>query len=315
MAQVLHGSATTTVRIRAEFQTSGESTAALARRYNVNPKTVAKWRRRQTVEDMPMGPREHRSTVLTELEEAAVVAFRAQTRLPLDDVFAALKPAIPTLTRSNLHRCLQRHGLSRLPRPPKQKRQSFKAYEIGYFHLDIAELRTATGKAYLFLAIDRTSKLAFARIYRSATSGTAAGFLRALVRAVPYRIHTVLTDNGIQFAEAGKPRRLPKPHAFALACRKYGIEHRLTRPYQPWTNGQAERMIRTLKETTVRAFYYENIGALRRHVADYLSAYNFAKHLRALRWKTPYETIQALYQTRSELFETSPDHLTLGPYT
>jgi transposase InsO family protein len=132
---------------------------------------------------------------------------------------------------------------------------------------------------------------------------------------VPYRIHTVLTDSGIQFAAAGKPRRLPKSQAFALACRRYGIEHRHTRPCQPWTNGKAERVIRTLEETTVRAFYYENFGALRRRVADSLSAYNFAKHLGALRWQTPHETIQALYQTRSELFETSPDHLTLGPHT
>lgn len=98
MAQLLHGSATTTARTRGEIQASGEPAAALARRYGVNRKTVLKWRRRETVADAPMGPRERRSTVLSEVEEAAVVAFRVQTHLALDDVVAALRPSIPGLT-------------------------------------------------------------------------------------------------------------------------------------------------------------------------------------------------------------------------
>jgi hypothetical protein len=161
----------------------------------VNPKTVAKWRKRQSVDDLPMGPHERRSSVLSELEEAAVVAFRIQTRLPLDDIFIALRPAIPRLTRSSLHRCLQHHGISRLPRPAKQRRGQFDPCELGYFHIDFAEVLTAREKGYLFIAVDRVSKLAFARIYRRATVLTAGGFLRSLIPDVPYPIHTVLTDN------------------------------------------------------------------------------------------------------------------------
>ena len=315
MAQLLHGSATTTTRTRAEFQSSKESVAALARRHGVNPKTVAKWRKRDGVDDSPMGPRERKSTTLTPLEEAAIVAFRVQTRLPLDDVFCALKPSIPTLTRSTLHRCLQRHGVSRLPRPARERRGQFKGYEIGYFHIDVCEARVEQGKAHLFVAVDRTSKFAFARLYRRATTLTSVAFLKALIRAVPYRIHTILTDNGIQFADAGKPRRYGFPHPFGRLCRAHGIEHRLTKPYHPWTNGQAERMVRTLKEATVRAYHYETYRQLRRHVAHYLAAYNFARHLKALRWKTPYETIQASWESKPGLFRDSPDHLTPGPYT
>lgn len=127
--------------------------------------------------------------------------------------------------------------------------------------------------------MDRTSKLAFARLYRRATTLTSVAFLKALIRAVPYRIHTVLTDNGIQFADAGKPRRYGFSHPFGRLCRARGIEHRLTKPYHPWTNGQAERMIRTLKEATVRTYHYETFQQLRRHIADYLAAYNFAKSI------------------------------------
>ncbi len=104
----------------------------------MNRKAVLKWRRRETVSDLPMGPRERRSTVLSEVEEAAVVAFRVQTRLPLGDVYAALRPSIPGLTRSSAHRALQRQGVSRLPRAARPRRGQFAAYEIGYFHVDIA---------------------------------------------------------------------------------------------------------------------------------------------------------------------------------
>ena len=158
MAQLLHGSATTTARTRAEFQSSEESVAVLAHLHGVNPKTLAKWRGRGAVEDLPMGPRERKSTTLTPLKEAAIVAFRVHTRLPLDDVFCALKPSIPALTRSTLHRCLQRHGVSRLPRPARERRGRFKDYEIGYFHIDVCEVRVEQGKAYLFVAVGRTSK-------------------------------------------------------------------------------------------------------------------------------------------------------------
>jgi hypothetical protein len=116
MGQVLHGCAKTTHAVRAELQRSKASVAALAERFGINSKTVLKWRKRASVEDSQMGPKKARSTVLTPLEEAAIVAFRRQTLLPLDDVLFALQPQIPHLTRSSLHRLLERHGISRLPK-------------------------------------------------------------------------------------------------------------------------------------------------------------------------------------------------------
>ena len=83
----------------------------------------------------------------------------------------------------------------------KPKRQKFKRYPIGYFHIDIAELRTNEGKLYLFVAIDRTSKFAVAKLVDKANRKTAWEFLEAVLEAVPYKIHTILTDNGIQFCE------------------------------------------------------------------------------------------------------------------
>jgi hypothetical protein len=159
MGQVLRGSATTTEAVRRAIQHSQESVRALAERHGVNPKTVSKWKHRETVADRKTGPKEARSTVLTPEEEAVVVASRRYTLLPLDDCLYGLQPTIPHLTRSSLHRCFQRHGIKRLPevegnKAPKKK---FKAYPIGYFHIDIAEVRTAEGKLHLFVAIGPAS--------------------------------------------------------------------------------------------------------------------------------------------------------------
>ena len=263
-----------------------------------------------------MGPKERRSSVLSALEEAAIVSLRVQARLPLDDVYIALKDVIPHLTRSSLHRCLQRHGISRLPKADRAKPKRFKAYEIGYFHIDIAELRHEGGKAYLFVAVDRTSKLVFARIYRKATKLVASGFLKALIKTVPYKVHTILTDNGVQFVQPDKRTDGGfVGHVFGAVCAENGIEHRLTKPYHPWTNGQAERMVRTIKEATVKSFHYASLTELRRHVRDWLLAYNYAKQLKALRFKTPFEAIRQISEKKPELFNQSPRHDMLGSNT
>src|SRR3954447_26671318 len=187
MGQVLHGSATTTEAIRRARQHSQASLRQLAKRYGINPKTVAKWKARPSTADQRPGPREPRSTTLSAEEEAVVIGFRRHTLLPLDDCLYALQPTIPRLTRSTLHRCFQRHGISRLPDADgdKPQRSMFKRYPIGFFHIDIAEVRTEQGKLHLFVAIDRTSKFAFVELHEKATPRVAGDFLRPLVAAVP----------------------------------------------------------------------------------------------------------------------------------
>lgn len=316
MAQILHQRATTTHAIRAEIQRSTDSVAALSRRYGINPKTVRKWRSRDTVEDTRMGPKAARSTSLTPLEEAAAITFRQKTLLPLDDCLHALQREIPSLTRSSLHRLYQRHGISQLPKAGDQKRekQRFKRYPIGYLHIDISEIRTGEGKAYLFVAVDRTSKFVHAQLYRKMTRQIAADFLDDTLRALPYRAHTVLTDNGVQFAKKAGAEAY-KPHLFDVVCDRHGIEHRLTKPFHPWTNGQVERMNRTIKEATIRAFHYTSLEQLQSHLTDYLWAYNSARPLRALKGKTPIGFILEQWQKEPERFYDDPSHFFAGPHT
>ena len=316
-----HGCATTTEAVRRAIQHSQESLRALAKRYGINQKTVAKWKKRGSVVDLPTGPKDAGSTVLTVEEEAVIVAFRRHTLLPLDDCLYALQPTIPHLTRSSLHRCLQRHGISRLPQvegeaSPKRK---FKTYPIGYFHIDIAEVRTAQGKLYLLVAIDRTSKFAFVELHEKVTRQTAGDFLRRLIVAVPYKVHTVLTDNGTHFTTPGDTSsaapdikaaiaagELFWAHAFEYACAQNDIDHRLTKPKHPWTNGQVERMNRTIKDATVKRYFYESHEQLRSHLCDFVDAYNFARRLKTLKGLTPYEFICRIWTSQPDRFTVSP---------
>src|SRR6476619_1976363 len=321
MGQILHGSATTTHAVRAAIQRSKAPLKELAAQHGLNQKTVAKWRKRAFVHDARMGPKTARSTVLTVEEEAVVVAFRRHTLLPLDDCLYALQPTIPHLTRSSLHRCLQRHGISRLPQVEGQAspKRKFKAYPIGYFHIDIAEVRTAQGKLYLLVAIDRTSKFAFVEMHEKVARRTAGDFLRRLIAAVPYKVHTVLTDNGTHFTtpgntssavpdikaalEAGEPIWA---HAFEYACAQNDIDHRLTKPKHPWTNGQVERMNRTIKDATVKRYFYETHDQLRTHLRDFVDAYNFARRLKTLKGLTPYEFICNAWTSEPQRFKINP---------
>lgn len=115
MGQVRRGSATTTHVVTAAIYLSQTSLAQLSRELGIDPKTVAKWRKRSTVEDLKTGLKKPRSTALIEAEEAMIVAFRRHTPLPMGDCLLALQPSIPHLSQTALHRCLQRHGISRLP--------------------------------------------------------------------------------------------------------------------------------------------------------------------------------------------------------
>src|ERR1700733_1587423 len=107
MGQLLHGCAKTTHAIRKELQRSKASIQELSRRYNINPKTVVKWRNRveEGIRDRSNAPKSPR-TALSAADQALIIAFRKATQLPLDDCYDSLVGKIPHLSRSNLYRCL-----------------------------------------------------------------------------------------------------------------------------------------------------------------------------------------------------------------
>ena len=191
---------------------------------------------------------------------------------------------------------------------PKKK---FRKYPIGYIHIDIAEVRTGEGKLYLFVAIDRTSKLAYVELHERQTKAIATDFLRNLIETIPYRIHTILTDNGAQFTNQARQIYAFR-HIFDRVCDEHEIEHRLTKINHPWTNGQVERMNRTIKDATVKRYHYESHDQLKEHLDTFLLAYNFAKRLKTLKGLTPYEYVCKVWTLEPDRFKLNPLHHTPG---
>ena len=124
---------------------------------------------------------------------------------------------------------------------------------------------------------------------------SASAFLESVIEAFPYKIHTVLTDNGIQFTfprrYADCPTARYMTHMFDMRCRENGIDHRFTKVKHPWTNGQVERMNRTIKEATVKRYHYDSHQQLEAHLAVFIDAYNYGRRLKTLKGLTPYEFI------------------------
>ena len=198
-------------------------------------------------------------------------------------------------------------------------KKHFKRYPTGYVHIDIAEVRTEVDKVYLFVAIDRTSNVANAERHERATQKVAGAFRRAVIAALHYRVHTVLTDNGVQCTNQSSDRYAFRTR-FRRACREREIDPRLTNPNHPWMNGQVEpldyeRMNRTQKEATMTRYHYGSHAELREHLSSYLLAYNHAKRLKTLRDLTPYEFVCAEWEKSPERFVRNPADDTLRPYT
>ena len=320
MGQILHKRAATTHTTRQYIQDNKHLPAAeLAEKFNINIGTVKKWQSRDTTEDLPMG-NGRTNSVLTRDEDTLICHTRRVSKLPLDDLLALLKPVIPKLSRSNLGRCLQYYGISKLSDleaeeqkdlPPKSK---FKLYELGFVHVDITEFWLDKTKWYLFVAIERKSKMAFVQLFQHKTAENACTFLAHADVFFPFKIHTVLTDNGTQFTYRGMPKlNQPKArHPFYLACKTLGARHRLTAFYSPQTNGLVERFNRTIKERTLRLFEYLNIEQFSEHLAQFVNWYNTQKKLKALRSMPPYDMLLLLYKQNPKLFKKNPNHHCVG---
>jgi transposase InsO family protein len=306
----LHANATTTPRIRGYIQKSRASNAALARELGIHSRTVARWKGRHEVSDRSTRP--HRlATTMTDWEEALVGELRRSLALPLDDIVEAMRRCInPKLSRSAVHRCLQRHGLSARRTPDKATAAAFQTdAPAGFIHIDVKYLPPLNRRrSYAYVAIDRATRFVYLEILPDRRAETAAGFLDRFQASFPLAIHTVLTDNGSEFTDrfaADKKGKLPdKPpgrHPFDLACAKHAIKHRLTRPFRPQTNGMVERFNRRLGDQFDRM--PQNRAAHHRRFRDhaerdaylvtFVADYNRTR-LRCLDYQAPAELLAKL---------------------
>src|SRR5690348_9974546 len=246
----LHANATTTPRTRAYIQQSAASPAALARELGIHPRTVARWKARPDVADRSTRP--HRlATAISQWEEALIVELRRSLALPLDDIVEAMRRGLnPNLSRSAIHRCLKRHGLSARLTPQQAPAAVFQTdTPAGFIHIDVKYLPPlGRRRSYAYVAIDRATRFVYMEILPDRRAATAAGFLARFLDRFPLEVHTILTDNGSEFTDRfavdkkAKPQDRPSgDHLFDRVCAARAITHRLTQPFRPQTNSLPSR--------------------------------------------------------------------------
>jgi len=311
----LHKQATTTPKIRGAIQASNEPAWIVAERYGISEQTVWKWRKRDSVHDR--SPTAHRlQTTLTPAQEAVAVALRKTLLVSLDDLLAVVREFLnPDASRSGLDRCLRRHGVGNLrdlkARDPRPKHSGFKAYEPGYLHIDVKylpQMADETSRRYLFVAIDRATRWVFVRIYNNKTAANARRFLRDLERACPMRIRTILTDNGKEFTDrlfGLRKRTATGKHEFDKMCSELDIEHRLSPPQHPQTNGMVERFNGRI-EDVLQSHHFRSGEELEATLHRYVWLYNQQLPQSALGSKTPLQAMKDWHKLKSELFKKQP---------
>lgn len=311
MPLTLHPLARTTPRIRAELRAADQalSDAELARRYGLTPPTVRKWRQRDTTADRSHRPQTLHCT-LTSAQEAVAMEIRRTLWLPLDDLLVVVREFLnPAVSRSGLMRCLTRHGLNRRPVEDKDApivRKTFKDYAPGFVHVDIKylpQMADETARRYLFVAIDRATRWVFLRIYADQSETSSSDFLRRLYATAPMKIVKLLTDNGSQFTDrfTGKSKKPTGAHAFDRECALLGIEHRLTKPRHPQTNGMVERFNGRISDILATT-HFRSREDLQTTLERYAKLYNDHLPQRALGHRTPRQAMDLWRKSHPEIF-------------
>ena len=311
----LHKQARTTPAVRAEIAASTDSVSVLAARYGVTPPTIYKWRSRKSVHDLSHTA--HRlQTTLSTAQEAIVVELRRTLLMPLDDLLAVTREFIcESVSRSGLDRCLRRHGVGNLaaltPAAAKVPHKPFKSYVPGFVHVDIKYLPQMSDEArrrYLFVAIDRATRWVFVAIKNDKTAASARSFLQAFHKACPIRITKVLTDNGKEFTDrlfASRERQPSGEHEFDRLCKALDIEHRLTRPRTPKTNGMVERFNGRISDV-LNTHRFSSALDLEQTLLRYVALYNHHLPQSVLKSNTPLQAMKLWYQSNPELFCRRP---------
>ena len=311
----LHKQATTTPKVRTALRASEEPAWKLAERYGISKQTVYKWRHREAPVDLSHTP--HRlQTTLTPAQEAVAVVLRRSLLLPLDDLLSVVREFLnPNTSRSGLDRCLRRHGVGNLrelkPKAARPAHKPFKAYEPGYLHIDVKylpQMADEEKRRSLFVAIDRATRWVFVRVYPAKTAANARRFLRDLERAAPMRITRVLTDNGKEFTDRlfGLRRRAATGnHEFDRLCAELGIEHRLTPPMRPATNGMVERFNGRI-EDVLQSHHFRSGEDLEQTLLRYVRLYNTQLPQSVLKGRTPIQAMKDWHAERPELFKKRP---------
>ena len=307
----LHKNARTTPAIRAQLAASNEPVAVLAKRFNLAPNTVRKWQARTDFND-----RSHTAhnlqTTLSSAQEHIVIYLRKHLLLPLDDLLSVTREFLcPEVSRSGLNRCLRRHGVGNLremtrSQDNKPKYQRFKDYPIGFVHIDIKylpQMADESKRRYLFVAIDRATRMVCVQLRESKTAKDAREFLKFVTERFPFEIKKVLTDNGKEFTnKVFGYNATNKTHEFDELCLSLGIEHRLTKVRRPQTNGMVERFNGRIADI-LRTHHFQSGKELEHTIMRYVDLYNNHLPQANLNCRTPCQVMYEWYVNKPQFFD------------
>lgn len=313
--QNYHTNATTNINIRAEIQSNSlSSNEELSHRFMTSTKTISKWKNRDFTSDLSTRPKNIHYG-LSDLQQALVVSVRRSSWLALDEITEMIKEQNEKVSRNAIYSCMVRNELNKVPQEKRDKAKKFKAYDPGYLHIDVTYMPKLNGqKYYLFVAIDRATRTLYYAIYKDKSAQSTEDFFEKCLAFFPFKITHILTDNGLEFTNKlirSKTGNLcTKPSKLDLKCEINNIDHRLTPPSSPQTNGMVERVNGTIKNGTILISDYESIDELQKGLTSFLVFYNTNRRHGSLRKelnvKTPLQAVQKWYELKPELFIRSP---------
>jgi len=270
-------------------------------KHRVSKKTIIKWQKRGFVNDKSSRPNNIIYS-LNEVEKAIVISTRKSSWMRLDEIADILTVANDNYNRSNIYRTLVANGISVIPQEKRDEAKKFKEYSPGFIHIDVTYLPKLEGsKKYLFVAIDRATRLLLYMVYPNKNAKCSNDFLKECHEFFPMVISHILTDNGREF----------KNNEFENNCKKDNIEFRNTKPYTPKTNGMVERVNGTIKNGTIKSHKYQNYEELEVDLNKFLIYYNFNRRhgslKKELNVRTPFDALEKWYNLEPDLFRVTPE--------
>ena len=288
----------------------GWTIEATAQRFQVDAKTVRKWRDRFVeagdagLKDRSCRP--HRSPNRTpDRQRTRVVRMRRQRRWGAEHIAAELGMA-----SSTVQSILRAEGLGRLDQgdratAAKAEVRRYQRERPGELvHVDVKKIaaipkgggwrmhgfegrpRVFAGYRYIHTVIDDRTRIAYSEICEDETTQTAIGVLRRATQWFADRgigIERVLTDNGTCYKRQ-----------WDTACAELGITPKRTRPFRPQTNGKVERFHRILLEEWAYIRDWTSESARDTGYYRFMHFYNHHRSHGALEWQSPVATLSRL---------------------
>lgn len=315
MQQVYHSNAKTNLNIRYELQNNSGTNSELASRFKISAQTVSKWKNRDFLKDASSKPL-NIQYALSDLEKTLAISLRTSSWASIDEIWENLLEINPNISRSTLYRCFVKERINQIPQEKKEKAKKFKEYQPGYLHIDVTYLPKFNGQSYyLFVAIDRCTRTMIYCIYENKTAENTKDFMDKCLNFFPFEITHILTDNGLEFTnrllKSKKGNSCQKLSKMDVKCIENNIQHRLTEPFTPKTNGMVERVNGIIKNNTILKTEYQTFEEMKIDLNKFQVFYNIYRRHGSLRKelnvKTPLNAIEKWHQLKPEIFKITPD--------